>query len=93
MKRRAITGIRMSRREFVSKVLRQIKAEDQMLLQQELEEQKVRARSLTQQQLSTLLAEEGIELREGKLYLPLAWVAVTRRPTIKSTLALIPRAR
>ena len=83
----------MSRREFVSKVLRQIKAEDQMLLQQELEEQKVRARSLTQQELYTLLAEEGIELIGGRLYVPLSWVAVVRRPSIRNTLALIPRAR
>ena len=93
MKRRAITGIRMSRSQQIQRVLRQIKAEDQALRLMEAEDERVRARSLTQQQLSTLLAEEGIELREGKLYLPLAWVAVTRRPTIKSTLALIPRAR
>ena len=83
----------MSRREFVSKVLRQIKAEDQALLREIAEEQKVRAKSLTQQELYTLLAEEGIELIGGRLYVPLSWVAVVRRPSIRNTLALIPRAR
>ena len=92
MKRRAITGISMNRRSVV-RALHQLKMEDQMLLQQELEEQKVRAKSLTYNQLYTLLAEEGIELIGGRLYVPLAWVAVTRRPSVKSTLALIPRAR
>jgi len=92
MKRRAITGISMNRRSVV-RALHQLKMEDQMLLQQELEEQKVRAKSLTYNQLYTLLAEEGIELIGGRMYVPLSWVAVVRRPSIKSTLALIPRAR
>ena len=92
MKRRAITGISMNRR-VVQRVLQQIKLEDQILLQQELEEERVRARALTLQQLSTLLADEGIELIGGRLFVPLSWVAVTRRPAVKSTLALIPRAR
>jgi len=64
-----------------------------MLLRMEAEEQKVRAKALTPQQLYTLLAEEGIELREGKLYVPLSWVAHTRRPALRQSLALIPRAR
>jgi len=92
MKRRAITGISMNRR-VVQRVLQQIKLEDQILLQQELEEERVRARALTLQQLSTLLADEGIELIGGRLFVPLSWVAVTRRPSIKNSLALIPRAR
>jgi len=92
MKRRAITGIQMNKRA-IQRVLHQIKVEDQLLLQQELEEERVRAKSLTTAELSTLLQEEGIELREGKIYLPLSWVAVTRRPTLKRSLALIPRAR
>jgi len=77
----------------IEKILRQIKAEDQLLLREIAEEQKVRAKSLTYQQLNTLLQEEGIELVGGRLYVPLAWVAVVRRPTIKASLALIPRAR
>ena len=81
------------RRQNINKVLRQIKLEDQLLLQQELEEERVRARALTPQQLYALLLEEGIELREGRVYVPLSWVAVTRRPSIKNSLALIPRAR
>ena len=93
MKRRAMTGIRMSRRKFISKVLHQLKMEDQLLLREIAEDEMVRAKALTYNQLYTLLAEEGIELREGKLYVPLSWVAVTRRPSVKSTLALIPRAR
>jgi len=92
MKRRAMTGIRMNRRQ-INKVLQQIKLEDQAILQQQLEEEKVRAKALTVQQLSALLQEEGIELREGKLYVPLSWVAVTRRPALRQSLALIPRAR
>ena len=80
-------------RRVVQRVLQQIKLEDQILLQQELEEERVRARALTLQQLSTLLADEGIELIGGRLFVPLSWVAVTRRPAVKSTLALIPRAR
>jgi len=77
----------------IEKILRQIKAEDQLLLREIAEEQKVRAKSLTYNQLYTLLAEEGIELIGGRLYVPLSWVAVVRRPTIKASLALIPRAR
>ena len=80
-------------RRVVQRVLQQIKLEDQILLQQELEEERVRARALTLQQLSTLLADEGIELIGGRLFVPLSWVAVTRRPSIKNSLALIPRAR
>jgi len=80
-------------RRYVSRILQQIKLEDQAILQQELEEEKVRAKSLTYEKLSTLLQEEGIELREGRLFVPLSWVAVTRRPDIKRSLALIPRAR
>ena len=83
----------MSRSQQIQRILRQIKAEDQALLREIAEEQKVRAKSLTQQQLYTLLAEEGIELREGRMYVPLSWVAVVRRPSIRNTLALIPRAR
>ena len=93
MKRRAITGRSMSRQRQIFRILRQIKAEDQALLREIAEEQKVRAKSLTQQELYTLLAEEGIELIGGRLYVPLSWVAVVRRPSIRNTLALIPRAR
>jgi len=92
MKRRAMTGIRMNRRQ-INKVLQQIKLEDQAILQQQLEEEKVRAKALTVQQLSALLQEEGIELRGGRVYVPLSWVAVTRRPALRQSLALIPRAR
>jgi hypothetical protein len=92
MKRRAITGIRM-RRQKISRLLHQLKVEDQALLHEMEEDEKVRAKALTMQQLSTLLAEEGIELRGGRLFVPLAWVAVTRRPSVKQSLALIPRAR
>ena len=67
--------------------------EDQSLQQALEEDEKVRARALTLQQLSTLLADEGIELIGGRLFVPLSWVAVTRRPSIKNSLALIPRAR
>jgi hypothetical protein len=80
-------------RNKIQKVLRQIKAEDQALHLMEVEDERVRAKALTIQQLSTLLAEEGIEFRGGRLYVPLSWVAVVMRPTIKATLALIPRAR
>jgi len=93
MKRRAMTGNGMNRRQFINRVLQQIKLEDQAILQQELEDERVRAKSLTPQQLYALLAEEGIELREGKLYVPLSWVAHTRRPALRQSLALIPRAR
>jgi hypothetical protein len=92
MKRRAITGMYMNR-STLQRVLHQLKVEEQLILQQELEDQKVRERSLTINQLSALLKEEGIELVGGRIYVPLAWVAVTRRPTIRSSLALIPRAR
>ena len=92
MKRRATTGRNMNRSR-VQKILQQIKLEDQALRLMEAEDKRVRERSLTYSQLSTLLAEEGIELVGGRLYVPLAWVAVTRRPTIKQSLALIPRAR
>ena len=92
MKRRATTGIRMNRQK-IQKLLRQLESEDQALRLQLAEDERLRAKALTEKQLNTLLVEEGIELREGKLYVPLLWVAVTRRPTIKSSLALIPRAR
>ena len=92
MKRRAITGIRMNRQK-IQKLLRQLESEDQALRLQLVEDERVRAKSLTYQQLYTLLSEEGIELREGRLFVPLSWVAHTRRPTLKSSLALIPRAR
>jgi hypothetical protein len=92
MKRRAITGIQMSGRR-ISRILHQLKVEDQALRQLEAEDERVRAKSLTPQELNTLLAEEGIELRGGHVYVPLAWVAVTRRPSVKKSLALIPRAR
>jgi len=92
MKRRATTGRNMSRKR-IQRILQQIKLEDQALRLMEAEDERVRARALTPQQLSTLLAEEGIELREGRLYVPLSWVAVTRRPSVKNSLALIPRAR
>ena len=92
MKRRAITGISMNRRSVV-RSLHQLKMEDQALQQALEEDEKVRAKSLTYQQLHTLLQEEGIELIGGRLFVPLSWVAVTRRPAVKSTLALIPRAR
>jgi len=92
MKRRAITGISMNRQR-ISRFLQQIKLEDRALRQLEAEDEKVRAKALTYQQLHTLLQEEGIELREGKLYVPLSWVAVVRRPNLKNSLALIPRAR
>jgi len=92
MKRRATTGRNMNRSR-VQKILQQIKLEDQALRLMEAEDKRVRERSLTYKQLYTLLAEEGIELVGGRLYVPLAWVAVTRRPTIKQSLALIPRAR
>jgi len=93
MKRRAITGIGMSGQRQIFRILRQIKAEDQALRIMEAEDEMVRAKSLTIQKLSTLLAEEGIELREGHVYVPLSWVAVVRRPNLKNSLALIPRAR
>jgi len=93
MKRRATTGIRMNRRQKIQKALQQLKAEDQALRLQLAEEERVRAKSLTENQLYALLAEEGIELREGKLYVPLSWVAHTRRPALRQSLALIPRAR
>jgi len=83
----------VSRSQQIQRILRQIKAEDQALLREIAEEQKVRAKSLTQQELYPLLAEEGIELIGGRLYVPLSWVAVVRRPSIRNTLALIPRAR
>jgi len=92
MKRRAITGIRMNKQK-IQRILHQIKMEDQAILQQELEDERVRDKSLTPQQLNALLQEEGIELREGHVYVPLSWVAHTRRPTLKNSLALIPRAR
>ena len=92
MKRRATTGRNMNRSR-VQKILQQIKLEDQALRLMEAEDKRVRERSLTYKQLYTLLAEEGIELREGRLYVPLSWVAVTRRPSVKNSLALIPRAR
>jgi len=82
----------MNRRSVV-RALHQLKMEDQSLQQALEEDEKVRARALTLQQLSTLLADEGIELIGGRLFVPLSWVAVTRRPAVKSTLALIPRAR
>ena len=93
MKRRAITGIGMSRKRQIFRILRQIKAEDQALRIMEAEDEMVRAKSLTIQKLNTLLAEEGIELIGGRLYVPLSWVAVVRRPNLKNSLALIPRAR
>ena len=92
MKRRAITGIQM-RQQRISRLLRQIKLEDQALRLMEAEDERVRERSLTTAELSALLLEEGIELRGGRLFVPLSWVAVTRRPSIKTSLALIPRAR
>jgi len=92
MKRRATTGRNMNRSR-VQKILQQIKLEDQALRLMEAEDKRVRERSLTYKQLYTLLAEEGIELREGRMYVPLSWVAVTRRPSVKNSLALIPRAR
>ena len=93
MKRRAITGSSMSRQRRIIGLLRQIKAEDQALRLQLAEDERLRAKALTENQLRALLQEEGIELREGRLYVPLSWVAVTRRPSIKRSLALIPRAR
>jgi len=63
MKRRAITGISMNRQR-ISRFLQQIKLEDRALRLMEAEDEMVRAKSLTIQKLSTLLAEEGIELRE-----------------------------
>jgi len=92
MKRRATTGRNMNRSR-VQKILQQIKLEDQALRLMEAEDKRVRERSLTYKQLYTLLAEEGIELREGRMYVPLSWVAVIRRPSLKDSLALIPRAR
>ena len=92
MKRRATTGNSMNRSR-VQRILQQIKLEDQALQQMLEGDKRVRERSLTYNQLKTLLAEEGIELVGGRLYVPLAWVAVTRRPSLKDSLALIPRAR
>ena len=92
MKRRATTGSDM-RKQRIQRILHQLKVEDQALLHEIVEEEKLRAKALTTQQLSALLAEEGIELRGGRKVVPLSWVAVTRRPTLQQSLALIPRAR